>query len=992
MTLSFTSKLQKIIKQGVVIAVVTALFVSPVFWLARSASAATPAYKQGAEVKINSGGTISKAFSSANVSGNLIVAYVIWSNTTATVNVSDSRNTYTAAGPIVKFDGNKQSAQVFYAKNIGAGSNTVTATFSATLSGYSLLYIHEFSGLDKTNPLDVNTANFGTASPASTGNLTTTNANDLLFAAGAAVNNLSAIGPSFTAARTYDGNRTAYKNVTTAGNYTASASVSGNWEMSLVAFKADAGTPADTTAPSVPNSLIATAVSEKQVNLSWAPSTDNVGVTGYKVFRNGTQVSTATTTAYSDTNLAPLTSYSYTVSAFDAAGNSSVQSSSASATTLADTTAPSTPTNLTATAVSMSQINLSWTAANDNIGVTGYKVLQNGVEIATATSTTYQNTGLVASTTYNYVVRATDAAGNVSSDSNQATATTQATPDTTPPSAPANLTATPVSSSQINLSWTASPEADTAGYRVFRNGVSVTTTAGTNYSDTGLTANTTYNYTVAAYDAVPNQSAQSGTVPATTQPVLDTTPAVRSNGAPTGILPSSTTATTLSLNTNESATCKYATVAGTTYSAMVSSFSTSNNTAHSAALSGLTAGQSYSYYVRCQDFASNVNTDDYIISFSVAAPQPPTPFSYERIVVDSSASTIPHYPWMKSMGDVNGDGIADLVVSGQYGPVVWYQTPTWQQHTISPTADSQSGSDLGDVDGDGDNDVVVGAKWYENINNASSWVEHALPGGDANMTHDILIADLNSDGKKDILMRGESSSPVDVYLQISPASWTKFTVNPGTGLNGLEVADINNDGKKDIVIGGVWMQNPGANLTTPSAWINHTFTSWAGYAALQAIDMNGDGRLDLVMSASEGVGNLSWFEQLANGSFAEHPVATGLNSVHRVIAEDVDRDGLLDIVASEYGGEQYFNIYRNLGGATSWQRSVLNTDFGWPADGLHNVHSSDINGDCKPDYFGAHDTPIVIVYRSTGPSACGPADTTPPTTPTGLTGSATSPT
>ncbi len=91
----------------------------------------------------------------------------------------------------------------------------------------------------------------------------------------------------------------------------------------------------DTTAPSVPVNLTASAVSESQINLTWSASADNVGITGYKVYRNGSSTPIATTanTSYSDTGLSASTSYSYTVSAYDAAGNESMQSSSASATT-----------------------------------------------------------------------------------------------------------------------------------------------------------------------------------------------------------------------------------------------------------------------------------------------------------------------------------------------------------------------------------------------------------------------------------------------------------------------------------------------------------------------------------------------------------------------------------------------------------------------------------------------------------------------------------
>ncbi len=104
-----------------------------------------------------------------------------------------------------------------------------------------------------------------------------------------------------------------------------------------------------------------------------------------------------------------------------------------------DNISPSIPSNLSAAAVSSSQINLSWTASTDNTGVTGYRIYRGGTQIATSTTTSYQNTGLTASTPYTYRVSAYDAAGNVSSQSTSASATTQAVVDTTPPAAPRNL-------------------------------------------------------------------------------------------------------------------------------------------------------------------------------------------------------------------------------------------------------------------------------------------------------------------------------------------------------------------------------------------------------------------------------------------------------------------------------------------------------------------------------------------------------------------------
>jgi chitodextrinase len=165
------------------------------------------------------------------------------------------------------------------------------------------------------------------------------------------------------------------------------------------------------------------------VTLSWTASTDNVGVTGYDVYRNGTKVGTSQTATYTDSGLSAGTTYSYAVDAYDAAGNVSAKSGTASAKTqtAADTSAPSTPTNVSATANSSTQITLSWRASNDNIGVVGYNIYRGGTKVATSQSTSYVNSGLTAGTLYSYAVSAYDAAGNTSALSGAASATTYTT-------------------------------------------------------------------------------------------------------------------------------------------------------------------------------------------------------------------------------------------------------------------------------------------------------------------------------------------------------------------------------------------------------------------------------------------------------------------------------------------------------------------------------------------------------------------------------------
>jgi chitodextrinase len=206
----------------------------------------------------------------------------------------------------------------------------------------------------------------------------------------------------------------------------------------------------DVTPPTQPGTLTATAVSAGEVDLSWGASTDNVGVTGYLIERcsgagcnSFAQIAstTGTGTTYQDKSVAASTSYTYRVRATDAAGNLGPYSNTSSASTPAvDNQPPTQPGTLTASAVSGTEVDLSWGASMDNVGVTGYLIERctgagcntfAQVASTTGTGTTYKDTSVVASTSYSYRVRATDAAGNLGPYSNTATAST---PAVTPPS------------------------------------------------------------------------------------------------------------------------------------------------------------------------------------------------------------------------------------------------------------------------------------------------------------------------------------------------------------------------------------------------------------------------------------------------------------------------------------------------------------------------------------------------------------------------------
>jgi chitodextrinase len=263
----------------------------------------------------------------------------------------------------------------------------------------------------------------------------------------------------------------------------------------------------------------------------------------------------------------------------------------------ADTSAPSAST-LAASGTTISSTNLSWTAATDNVGVTSYDVYQNGVFKATTSATSLVVSGLAASTSYNFYIKAKDAAGNVSTSSNTVNVTTLALADTTAPTA-STLAASGTTTSGTNLSWTAATDnVAVTSYNVYQNGVLKTTTSTTSLAVSGLTASTSYNFYVRAKDAAGNLSTSSNTVYVTTLALADTTAPTVSTLAASGTTTSST---------NLSWTAATDNVGVTSYDVYQNGVFKTNTSATSLVVSGLIASTSYNFYVKAKDAAGNVS-------------------------------------------------------------------------------------------------------------------------------------------------------------------------------------------------------------------------------------------------------------------------------------------------------------------------------------------------------------------------------------------------
>jgi chitodextrinase len=285
--------------------------------------------------------------------------------------------------------------------------------------------------------------------------------------------------------------------------------------------------------PGVPAGLATTLVSQNQVNLTWNASSDNVGVTSYSIYRDGAVRGTVngTTTTFQDNTVNPNTTYSYTVEAFDAAGNHSGQSTPLAVTTPPvpqDTQPPSIPANFRTTNITHLAVDLAWDASTDNVGVTSYIIYRDGnlLTSVNGTTTTYKDSAVTPNTSYSYTVAASDAMGNGSGQSTALPVTTLPVPqDTQPPSIPANLRTTNITYSAVDLTW--NPSTDNTGvtsYTIYRDGILLNSVNGatTIYQDSTVTAGTSYTYTVEAFDAAGNGSGPSASLPVTIPAVPST--------------------------------------------------------------------------------------------------------------------------------------------------------------------------------------------------------------------------------------------------------------------------------------------------------------------------------------------------------------------------------------------------------------------------------------------------------------------------------------
>lgn len=323
-----------------------------------------------------------------------------------------------------------------------------------------------------------------------------------------------------------------------------------------------------------------------------------------------------------------------------------------------------------------------------------------------------------------------------------------------------------------------------------------------------------------------------------------------------------------------------------------------------------------------------------------------------------------------SLVDVDGDGDLDFITGGKDAnkTVYWFEfqsADVWVRHVLGTQHPSDVGGTALDVDGDGRVDHVSGGVWFRSTGRPRAEpFERIVFDGDLSAVHDLVAADLDRDGRRDVITMSDKNNlrwyriPADARQP-----WERHDIGGGVHA-GVAIGDIDGDGDPDVARSNVWFENADGNALR---WVEHPVPfgnprpPYPLATRCVVADVNRDGRSDLVMTENEiRAGKIAWLENAdgAGANWIVHELPAGdpvpRGAYHSLAVADFDRDGDLDVFTVEMeaiAGDRLprWYIWENVdgkgAGATFVERVILDEGLGG-----HEAVAGDVDGDGDLDF------------------------------------------
>jgi len=324
-----------------------------------------------------------------------------------------------------------------------------------------------------------------------------------------------------------------------------------------------------------------------------------------------------------------------------------------------------------------------------------------------------------------------------------------------------------------------------------------------------------------------------------------------------------------------------------------------------------------------------------------------------------------------AVGDIDGDGHMEVVIAGR-GSLAWYRLSTWERGTIA-SGDFNVGIAIGEVDGRVH--ILAGKAQRQTPGGEEAWQicgyhragdrwsETVLDGDCDGAPHDLVLADVDADGRLELAANSMYSDKPGFFLYrlAGNGRWEKHAVQQGISAEGTVLADVDGDGILEIICGPYLFRAPSAGPFSGTLWEQYPLApGMREMCRAVALDVTGDGRPDLVIVESEYPdGRLAWFENRCRRGrleFLQHEVDAPFNFAHTLQvwpAKEQGSAGILLAEMNEGGWDAPYNWQARLlrlstrdRGAT-WTSRLL-----YRGEGSHQAVVADVNGDGRPEIVG----------------------------------------